>query len=174
MLRKLAFLIAVLSVFSLMAYAQEAPKAEIFGGYQYAHINSGVSGAPSFNFNGWDASVSGFFTRNVGITGDFSGNYGTVSSVSTKIYTYLFGPTVRFSNSRVSPFVHGLFGGAHVSGGSGVGSDSGFAWAAGGGLDVNASSHVAVRLGQFDFLQSRISNLTQNNFRYSVGIVFRF
>ena len=54
------------------------------------------------------------------------------------------------------------------------GSDSGFAWAAGGGLDVNASSHLAIRLGQFDFLQSHISNLTQNNFRYSVGIVFKF
>jgi opacity protein-like surface antigen len=175
MLRKLALLSAVVSIFSFLAYAQEAPKAEIFGGYQYLRAKSGISGAPSFNFNGWNAAVSGFFTRNVGITADFSGNYGTVASVDTKIYSYLFGPTVRFPNSSpVTPFARALFGGAHISAGSGIGSDSGFAWAAGGGLDVNASSHVAIRLAQFDFLQSRISNLTQNNFRYSAGIVFKF
>ena len=178
MLRKLVVLCALLSIFSVLALAQEPAKAEIFGGYQYLHVNSGVSGAPSFNFNGWNAAVSGYFTRNLGITADFSGNYGTVSSVNTRIYSYLFGPVVRFPNSsRVTPFAHALFGGAHISAsatGFGSGSDSGFAWAAGGGLDVNASSHVAVRLGQFDFLQSHISNLTQNNFRYSVGVVFKF
>lgn len=178
MLRKLAFLIAVLSVFSFMAYAQDAPKAEIFGGYQFLHADTGVSGVGSFNSNGWNAAVSGFFTRNVGITGDFSGNYYSPSGGTIKTYTYLFGPTVRFPNSsRVTPFVHGLFGGDHISAsasGVGSGSDSGFAWAAGGGLDVNAGSHLAVRLAQFDFLQSHISSLTQNNFRYSVGIVFKF
>ncbi|HMK20717.1 MAG TPA: outer membrane beta-barrel protein [Terriglobales bacterium] len=173
MLRKLALLWAFLSIFSVFAHTQEeAPKAEIFGGYQYLHANTGISGASSFNFNGWNAAVNGYFTRNVGITADFSGNYGTVASVSTRIYSYLFGPVVRFPNSsRVTPFVHGLFGGAHVSFSQGGGSDTGFAWAAGGGLDIHASSHVAIRLGQFDFLQSRTFNLTQNNFRYSAGIV---
>jgi opacity protein-like surface antigen len=175
MLRKVALICIVLSIWSVLAYGQEPAKAEIFGGYQYLRAKSGISGAPSFNFNGWNAAVSGYFTRNLGITADFSGNYGTVASVDTKIYSYLFGPVVRFPNSsRVTPFAHALFGGAHISAGQGVGSDSGFAWAAGGGLDVNASSHLAIRLGQFDFLQSHISNLTQNNFRYSVGIVFKF
>lgn len=178
MLRKLALLSAVLSIFSILAYAQEAPKAEIFGGYQFLRAKTGVSGLGSYNFNGWDAAVSGFFTRNVGITGDFSGNYASPSGVDVKIYSYLFGPAVRFPNaSRVTPFVHGLFGGAHISAsvpGFGSGSNSGFAWAAGGGIDVNATSHVAIRLGQFDFLQSHISSLTQNNFRYSAGIVFKF
>jgi opacity protein-like surface antigen len=178
MLRKVALICTVLSFWSVLAIAQEPAKAEIFGGYQYLHATTGGSGAQSFNLNGWNASVSGFFTRNLGITADFSGNYGKPFTVDTKVYSYLFGPTVRFPNaSRVTPFVHALFGGAHASAsvtGLGSGSNSSFAWAAGGGLDVNASSHVAIRLAQADFLQTRIFNLTQNNFRYSVGIVFKF
>ena len=147
MLRKLVVLCALLSIFSVLALAQEPAKAEIFGGYQYLHVNSGVSGAPSFNFNGWNAAVSGYFTRNLGITADFSGDYGTVSSVNTKIYSYLFGPVVRFPNSsRVTPFAHALFGGAHISAsatGFGSGSDSGFAL--GGGRGTRCQCEFARR-----------------------------
>lgn len=182
--------IALLAVFCLvmlpaLALAQDAPKAEVFGGYQYFHANGG-SGVNSFNLNGWDAAASGFFNKYFGVTGDFSGSYGTPSiagvGVSTHVYTYMFGPVVRMTNdSKIEPFAHALFGGAHISGSVGVGggvsasaSDSGFAWAAGGGLDYKATSHISVRLGQFDFLQTHISNDTQNNFRYSGGIVLRF
>ena len=45
MIRNFVVLCAVLSL-SLVAFGQEgeAPKAEIFGGYQYLHANSGISG----------------------------------------------------------------------------------------------------------------------------------
>jgi hypothetical protein len=76
MLHKILILCTVLSI-SLLAFGQEkagAPKAEIFGGYQYFHASTGVSGVSGFNLNGWNASASGFFTRNLGVTADFSGS----------------------------------------------------------------------------------------------------
>jgi hypothetical protein len=184
MIRKLIVLCVLLSL-SLFAFGQEtateAPKAEIFGGYQYLHADTGISGANGFNLNGWNTSASGFFTRNLGVTADFSGSYGTPSiagvGIKTNFYSFLFGPTVRFPNSsRLTPFFHGLFGVGRISGSAlgSSGSDSGFTWAAGGGIDARLSRNFGIRAAQFDFLQSHLMNLTQNNFRLSTGIVLRF
>jgi hypothetical protein len=172
-------------ILSISALAQEAPRAEVFGGYQFLHASSGTSGVPNFNMNGWDASLSGYFNKYVGVTGDFSGTYGgpKVEGVDVKahIYTYMFGPTLRAANAGpFQPFAHVLFGGAHIGGSasafgvSASGSDSGFAWAAGGGLDYKAGHMFSLRLAQFDFLQTHISGDSQNNFRYSAGVVIRF
>jgi opacity protein-like surface antigen len=183
MKRNFVVVCVVLSL-SLVAFGQErgeAPRAEIFGGYQYFHANSGVSGLSGFNLNGWNASASGFFSRNVGVTADFSGSYGTPNvlglGVKTNFYTFLFGPTVRVPNSsRLTPFTHVLFGGGRISGSAfGVSASStDFTWAAGGGVDVNLSRNFAIRLGQADFLQTRVAGSSQNNFRYSTGIVLKF
>lgn len=182
--------IALLSLSALLmlcvsSLAQEAPKAEIFGGYQFTHANSGVSGIDNFNLNGWDAAVSGYFNHYLGVTGDFSGTYGTPQvlgvDVHTHLYTYMFGPTLRLANqSPLQPFARVLFGGAHISGSVSSGqasastSDSGFSWAAGGGIDYKAAPLISIRLAQFDFLQTHISGDSQNNFRYSAGVVLRF
>jgi len=176
MLRFLALVTSLLLVLSCMAVAQDNPKAEIFGGYQYTRVNPG-NGINGINLNGWNAAVSGYFTKYIGISADFSGIYGSPFGVSTHVYPYMFGPVVRIPNSsKIQPFVHALFGAAHINA-SAVGlsgSDNSFAWAAGGGLDVNVNHRFAVRLGQFDFLQTRFVDDTQNNFRYSAGIVIKF
>ena len=182
MLRKLALICALLSLASLLAYAQEQAKSgEVFGGYQLLHTSTGISGLDSFNLNGWNASASAFFTRNLGVTADFAGVYGTPNlaglGVKTNLYTFLFGPTVRFPNSsRVTPFAHALFGGGRISGslfGSSA-SETDFTWAAGGGVDVNLSKNFAIRVGQADFLQTRVAGDSQNHLRFSTGIVLKF
>jgi opacity protein-like surface antigen len=166
---------------SLASFAQDDSRVEIFGGYQYLHASTGVSGVNGFNLNGWNASLSGYFTRNLGVTADFGGTYGTPSvlgvGVKTRFYTFLFGPTVRFPNSsRLTPFAHALFGGGRISGDVlGVSaSETDFTWAAGGGLDANLTHRVAIRLAQADFLQTRVSGQSQNHFRFSAGFVFKF
>jgi hypothetical protein len=46
------------------------------------------------------------------------------------------------------------------------------------GLDWNVTHHVGLRLGQMDYLLTRLpsstNQVTWNNFRYSAGVVFRF
>jgi peptidoglycan-associated lipoprotein len=113
----------------------------------------------------------------LGITADFSGNYGTPSGVTARLYTFMFGPSVRFPNtSRVTPFAHALFGGGRFSASAAglSGSETDFTWAAGGGFDVGVSQHFGVRLAQADFLQTRVAGQSQNHFRYSAGIVLKF
>ncbi len=166
-----------------VAVAQDAPSAEIFGGYQFFRANSGlsISGLDNFNLNGWNAALNGYFGRFLGATADFSGSYGTpllgeVVGVRTHLHTFMFGPVVRAPLPKITPFAHLLIGGGRtsvtVAGNSSTETD--FTWAAGGGVDVGVLPHVGLRLAQLDFLQTRVGNGTQDNLRYSVGVVLKF
>lgn len=66
----------------------------------------------------------------------------------------------------VSPFVQALFGGMKVG-------DTGFAFSAGGGVDLRVMPHVAVR-PQIDYIGLRLHGGTGNTMRASASLVFRF
>jgi hypothetical protein len=168
-------IIAVSLLVSLTAVAQDAPKAELFGGYQYTRLNPNGAGT-GFNFNGWNASLTGNANKWFGVTGDFSGIYKSISGVSVKAYTYTFGPTFAVRKSEaVTPFVHALFGGFHASANFAGASTDGFAMMIGGGVDAKLSQHLALRAVQFDWVMLRDSGVTENkNVRVSTGLVFRF
>jgi hypothetical protein len=176
-MRKTFCVVAVLALLAIPVFAQDNPKADVFGGYQYTRINPG-HGITGENFNGWNAAVTGWANGWLGVTGDFSGAYKTVSGTKVRQYTFMFGPTIAsHSNDKFVPFAHVLLGGAHCSTDAGpcfTGSgNNAFALAFGGGLDLG-SKKVAVRVGQFDYLMTRFASDHQNDFRYSAGVVFRF
>jgi len=227
--------VLVLCCFSIPVVAQQgAPRAEVFGGYSYLHIDTqGVTGtsldaacnhflgagacpAGTFqvhhNFSGWNAAFQANVTHLFGIKADFTGNYGTPITLSSqaqsllsqlgitglppkaKSYSYLFGPVVFQDVGRYKPFAHALFGANNVStnlsgvkvGGLGIPgftvSDTAFAMAFGGGVDVKLTDQISLRAGQVDYLFTKhdfsggIKGIAthQNNFRASVGVVFRF
>lgn len=182
-MQKLVVLIVFLGLLALPLMAQE--KVDVFGGYQYLHIGGGNANGPSTGqgFNGWDGSVTGNFSKNFGVTGDFGGGYATIQGVSFKIYTYTGGPVVSMNAGRIKPFAHALFGGAHLSGSeSGVSvSTNGYTMMVGGGLDAKVNRAVAVRLIQADWLYYHFSGFLgspsfsgSNNVRIATGIVLRF
>ena len=174
-MRKYVSFALFLALFSLAAFAQEtesAPKAELFGGYQYTRFDGGS------NANGWDTAITGNLNRWFGVAADFSGSYMSQGGVSMNNYTYTFGPVVSLrQNDKFTPFAHFLAGGfrdsAAFSGFSG--SDNGFAMMFGGGVDVKATQHVALRAIQFDWLSMHSNGLTDNNnMRMSTGLLFRY
>lgn len=187
-MRKSLLAISAILIFSLFAAAQETPKAEVFGGYQYT--NADIGGANRVNLNGWNAQLSGYFNRNFGITADFSGLYGSpdaglgLGGIDTKAYSYMFGPTFRAPMGKATPYVHALFGATHMTADNvdlGHFSDNAFSYALGGGFDFNLSKRVAFRAVQADYYATRFSAAslgsnsdTQNHFRISTGLVFKF
>jgi hypothetical protein len=166
----------LIGMFSLAAYGQEiemnAPKAEFFGGYQYTRFDGGT------NANGWNMAANSNFNKWFGIGGDFSGAYAKPSGVSLNTYTYTFGPVVAYRhNEKVTPFAHFLLGGYHASASAGgvSASNSGFAMMFGGGFDVKATRHVALRAVQFDWLSLHSNGTSDNNnMRLSTGLLFRY
>ena len=168
MLRKLSLLVGLVLLTSLAANAQDfSDKAELFGGYSYMRTDS-----PSFNLNGWELSGQYKVTDWLGGVADFDGHYGSVAGIGGHDYNFLFGPTLFRRSDYLTPFAHLLFGGSHAGGNEFSG--TAFAWAIGGGFDWNIKPNVAVRLGQLDYLANHFAGTTQNNFRYSAGVVFRF
>ena len=162
MLRTNLLLFGLCAISSLTARAQD--KAELFGGYSYMRFLSS-------NLNGWEISGQYKFLDWLGGVADFDGHYGSIHGVGTSTYTYLFGPQISLP-SRVSPFGHLLLGGAHNSTG-GFGSSS-FSMALGGGLDAELTDTIHWRLVQLDYVLTQFGGGSQNNFRFSTGILIRF
>jgi hypothetical protein len=156
-------LVVAVGVLLFVAAAPAQSKAELFGGYQFTRLDGGP------NLNGWNGAITGSFNKTFGITGDFSGVYGSGGS----FYTFAVGPKLTAHLPVVKPFVHALVGGARVSGGGGGGT-TGFATMLGGGLDVG-HGHLAWRVVQADWMLTRFSGFTdKKNVRVSTGLVLRF
>jgi Outer membrane protein beta-barrel domain len=108
------------------------------------------------------------------------------------MFTYLFGPEIRIPLPKAKLFGEVLAGGSYTdgyvnlshdineSGGNvPVASQHPFTLALGGGLDIEATKRLAIRVGEFDYVLTRYSNpltnaSTQNNFRYCGGLVLKF
>lgn len=184
-MRRIVSLAGLLLLLTLPAAAQDPPKAEVFGGYQYTRVNPG-EGAEGINLNGWNAALQGNLNNWFGIVADFSGAYGTptitgLGDVDTNIHTFLFGPQFNHRRDRLNLFTRALFGAVRAKAtqsGASV-SDNAFGMAIGGGVDVNATDRVAIRVVQVDYVLTRFDGLSgstesQHNARISGGIVFRF
>jgi opacity protein-like surface antigen len=175
--------IGLVLLFAGLANAQVPTSGNVFFGYSY--YNTDLSSLGRSNLNGWNASLEGRIFPHVGLVADFSEAFGSqavtilcpgpncpTTNINAHEYNMLFGPRVSVSVGKVRPFGEALFGVGHV-GTNGVGSDTSFATALGGGIDYRIIRPVALRF-EFDYLQTRLFGPTQNGVRFSTGIVFRF
>ena len=162
-MRNLIRFVAIFGLVCFSATAQDYPKVEVFGGYQFTHVY------PNANANGWNASMNVNFKKWFGGTADFSGTYKS----GTDLYTFLFGPVFSLRKSqKITPFAHALFGSNYITAGR---STSGFTMAMGGGLDVKISEDFAVRLVEADWLPMYVGTKWESkNARVSTGLVWRF
>jgi hypothetical protein len=173
--------------------AKDKTRYEIAGMYDYLNTRpgdpfsqfSGQGGSGSFTYNA---------TKLLGLTAELGGihfernlNDGTTppapsDKVQGGITTFLFGPRLNLRRfDYFVPFAEFLFGGAHAgSQMTGDRSQSAFAMAVGGGVDVVLHKNVAWRFIEMDYLMTNFSGSAlgqtsrQNNFRIGTGLVLRF
>jgi outer membrane protein OmpA-like peptidoglycan-associated protein len=180
------------------------PRAELFLGYSYLQaVPKLAAGNRLVWLNGGSASIAYNLNRYLGIVADvgdytnseirFQGAYGAtvdVNDANGGVISYLFGPRISFRKySRITPFVQGLFGGAHASeitlanctfSCTLLPAENTFALAAGGGIDVRVKRHFAIRVIQAEYVMTRFKDYDtgttamQNDMRLSSGIVLRF
>jgi hypothetical protein len=153
-------------------------------------------------FHGFNVSATGNVSRYLGFKFDFSGHFksrsvplGNVADavdIESRIYNFLGGVQVKDNSTDVTfkPFAHALVGGGHVRARVNISdqaciaifpspcpddftdSETGFAGAFGGGIDIRAGDKIDIRVIQVDYNPMRISGQTLHNFRIGVGIVF--
>ncbi|SRR5712692_3444076 len=169
-MRNLFILAALVLFLAAPAMAQETPAAELFGGYEYLHLNPGGTGC-----HGFDGNIAYNLNNWFGAVGDFGvcKETGLPSGVSAHDVNYLFGPRVSYrAYGSLTPFAQVLFGGQHV-GTNVLGSANSFAMTIGGGADYKFTEHVSFR-GQVEYLYTHFGGMRQNNARIEAGIVYRW
>lgn len=191
-MRLRAILFSAIFCLPLLSFAQQetnhvATRGNIYAGYSLLHANNDLGsslGSSNFNLggnlNGWEAQGTFNFTRNFGVTADFSGNskqlagisgFGFSAGTQQHMYNFLFGPTVTGYFGKSSVFGHALFGAAHSSLNAGVSvpilggisapidNANAFAMAFGGGLDIGLTRHFAIRAAQVDFIRTNFNSV---------------
>jgi outer membrane protein OmpA-like peptidoglycan-associated protein len=204
----------ILLLLGAAAVAQEYPKAELALDYSYMHFapaqaetnNKSLNGGGgAFVYNlaqhfGIKADLQGYnsFTDSFNIPASASLPSGAHGNVSGNLFTYLFGPQIKFRGQHVQLLLNALAGAAHsnvygsafkticqptATGCPGISaSPSNNAWATmlGGGLDFPINHVVSIRAAEVDYLLTRFGNFftkqnaNQNNFRYTGGLNFNF
>jgi hypothetical protein len=164
MVRKLPILLGLVFLISLSARAQD--RVELFGGYTFERYG----GTPGRNLHGWEIEGQYKLFPFVGIAADVDGHYGLPSQPDARTLHFMVGPQISLPG-RISPFLHVLGGVGHIHE---SGTQTSFAGAFGGGIDIRFVPLVSWRAIQVDDVVSRFFSGTQHNMRFSTGLVFRF
>lgn len=158
---------------------------ESFNGFEVSGVGNisryvGIKGDFSGNYKNYEFDVPRFGTVNA----------RDQLKIKASVYNFLGGIQVKDNlkqGSRFRPFMHALVGVAHARSKVDTSfcnrqtvdcdddlseSNTGFAAAIGGGIDIRASNRILIRAIQFDYNPNHIGGSTQNNFRIGVGIVF--
>lgn len=174
----------VLAAFAVPAAAQDAPKADVSGGYQYLQGKAANDEEYTKFGAGWYADVAFNVHPMFAVVADVGGNYKTETegseSFHLNFHEYLFGGRVGApAGSKVVPFGQILIGAVHGRASAGTEHISGtsFGFDAGAGVNVMPRGSVGLRLGidylhvneqsDGDFFDSSI-----NAFRFTAGVVF--
>jgi outer membrane immunogenic protein len=190
------FLLSVMAALSTaQLVAQPAvqpaqPRADLALDYTFLRSNAPPGDCGCFNLNGGSATFGWRIGQShFALVGDVtvaeadkisSNGFGLILSTYTVGTRYQF----RLGHSPLHPFGQILAGVAHASGSLVDGqnpsvSNSGgtFAGNAGGGIDLNLTHRLAIRLVEADYLATTFNNGDndhQNNLRLSSGVVFHF
>jgi outer membrane protein OmpA-like peptidoglycan-associated protein/opacity protein-like surface antigen len=198
-LAMLPAMIAVLFAFATLAAAQDqpAPKWELYGGYSFFHAGADVHGqlpgalspiSSRIEANPRGVGLSGTYNFNnwLGLTLDASTHWGSGEStlfhrIDDAAFSNLsIGPKVTFRSHRFAPFVEALVGDHRLMPDAFHDIDK-IGLLLGGGLDVNLSEHVALRLFRADFVLSNykygpptVSSTDIRGLRLQAGLNFMF
>jgi hypothetical protein len=168
--RLAAAVLAVVGFFalSLPMSAQLLPSGNVYVGVSYGSLTNVVV---KQSYRGWNASGEDILFSNhphLGFVVDTSGFYRT--SINT--YIFLGGARLATNYGRWRPFAHALGGVRHTN-------SSGFITNqyqidAGGGVDYKLSFRNFSWRVQGDYMFGHYLSATQNDFRASTGLVWRF
>jgi outer membrane protein OmpA-like peptidoglycan-associated protein len=198
-LATLAAMIALLWALAPPAAAQNqpAPKWELFGGYSFfdpgANVHGQLPGALlpltsrlESNPRGAGASLTYNFNRWFGLTLDTSTHWGSGEAtlfrrIDDAAFSNLsFGPKITFRHEHFSPFFEVLVGDHRLMPDAFHDVDK-LGVMFGGGLDINFSRHVALRLIRADYVVSNyrygprsVPSTDIRGLRAQTGLVFMF
>jgi hypothetical protein len=135
-----------------------------------------------FRSSVFNASAVGVNTSVVYYTNEWFGIEGNITAAfaptifqneHVKIATYGGGPKIAWRQKQWEPWLHGIFGGAHLQPQVADQSRNTYVIKAGGGADYRWNPRISFRL-EGDYVRTAFFKQSQNDFQLSGGIVFHF
>ena len=195
----LLFLVAVVCAPAVFGQDEDVRRYEFYGGYAYQRVvdtprnvpfadGIAVLNARDQNYHGFTGEFNQNLTRHWGLVTSFTGVYdktpwstaitGTPLKANASRYDLMFGPRYNFRLGRINPFAEAMAGFEHLhvdftnqtNGNSAKVSDTAFAMAFGGGLDVRLNNRFDVRAIQADYIPTFFNSSHQNNYRLGAGL----
>ena len=173
-LGKAAGLLTVLLIFccNVPAEAQDMPRLQVFGGYSFTRFDSKSFGfTDATNLNGYTFSPAYNLLYGFGVVAELSGQYGS----KLNFRDLAVGGQFLYPRGKSRFFARALIGDARtlvqVANTEG---DTARAVVVGGGMDHDITPRFAIRLFQLDYIHSTLFNDTQNNLRFSTGLVYHW
>lgn len=189
----LAAILSLLALYPACMYAQavspKLPKSHWEAGaeYNYIRTNAPPASCGCFSLQGGSASAAYSLSSHWKAVAQFGGSHaGSINKTSNDLtlITYLAGARYEpIPAAKLHPFGQVLLGVAHGGGSlystatGYTGSKNQFAMTTGGGLDLNLTQTISLRLVEANYFLTRLpngSNNHQNNLWISAGIVFHF
>ena len=146
------------------------PSGNVYGGVSYGQLTDVIN---QQSYRGWNGSVEDFlFTRfpRLGVVVDASGFY---RANGLRQYNFVGGPRLSANMGKIRPFVHAMAGIRHVR------STNTFVYNpvvidVGGGVDYKIFFKNFSWRVQGDYMHTHYAGQTQNDYRASTGLVWRF
>ncbi len=147
------------------------PNGNVYGGVSYGQLTDVIN---TQSYRGFEGSFEDFpFARfpHLGLVGDASGYYRRGTEKITQ-YVFVGGPRLSFNSGKWRPFVHAMAGIRHVN-------SVGFIYNplaidVGGGADYKLPFRNFSWRVQGDYLHGHYASASQDDYRASTGIVWRF
>jgi hypothetical protein len=167
---------ALLSLFACLPMrAQEADRFTMSAAYSYLRLDTRSLGLTDYtSTNGGLFELGMNFRPWLGAVANVSANYGSAGGNKFRSFFVLAGPQVAYHRGRSTFLAHALGGGARTAVSGLQATDTGKAWAVGGGYDFRLNHYWSVRVAQADYIRSNTFSTTQKDVRVSVGITLNF
>jgi len=139
-----------------VSFAQDRdyPKFDFTAAYTFNYFETPEPTSDRTSLHGFTLAPAANFKKWVAVEADLTYTRKSASPSDISLLTYMVGLrfTRRRDNSKAEPFVHALIGGGQLSGfpltvGGFPATTDGWAGKFGGGVDIIAGKHAALRLG---------------------------
>jgi len=144
---------------------------QIFIGYTFVrfYIIPGVAE----NTNGLDFSVAYFFKDHLAVDGELGVSLGTYTGQNSEFFTGMGGIRYRHPVGRLDVWIHGLAGEGHFGPQTPYGSEDGFGYEVGGGVDITPRRLRLSWRVQADMVGTHLYGTYQYSPKISIGLVYK-
>ncbi len=182
------FTLFFLSIVPVNLMAQTQPSSEIALDYTYVHTNAPPGVCGCFSMNGGSGSYAYHFGPQFAAVIEVGAVHASKidsTGLDLTLTSYLGGPRFyyRRPHARFVPYGQVLLGAVRATGGlapanaGGASSATVFGSTLGGGIELNVSRRIALRVAQVDYFVTTFDNKVdghQNNLRISAGAAYHF